>query len=97
VAEVRVRYASILLRDVTRTPDEAIKVDDHGARLGGLLEHVAARHGPALGGALFSEEGDLRPHFHVLVNGRNIRLLAGLDTRLQDGDTVSLITPIGGG
>jgi len=33
----------------------------------------------------------------VLVNGQNIAHLKGRKTRLQDGDTVSLFPPLGGG
>ncbi|MBS7631595.1 MoaD/ThiS family protein [Candidatus Bathyarchaeota archaeon] len=33
----------------------------------------------------------------VLVNGRNIDTLNGLDTRLREGDVVSFISPFAGG
>ncbi|KYH38200.1 MAG: hypothetical protein AYL28_004450 [Candidatus Bathyarchaeota archaeon B23] len=33
----------------------------------------------------------------VLVNGRNIALLDGLETRLRDGDLVVLLPPLSGG
>lgn len=34
-------------------------------------------------------EGDrIKPPADILVNGRSIQLLEGLDTRLRDGDTV---------
>jgi molybdopterin converting factor small subunit len=33
----------------------------------------------------------------VLVNGENIRLKQGLETRVRAGDTVALFSPAGGG
>ena len=33
----------------------------------------------------------------VLVNGREITYLAGLETRLRDGDVVAFIPPVAGG
>lgn len=33
----------------------------------------------------------------ILVNGRNIDTLDGLDTKLREGDVVSLIPPFAGG
>ena len=35
--------------------------------------------------------------FTVLVNGRNIELLRGLETELMDGDLVVLLPPLSGG
>ncbi len=56
-----------------------------------LLEEVAIRGGRPLAELLYDGEGtapsqDLR----ILVNGRSVAFLAGLDTRLAPGDTVTL-------
>ncbi|MEB3844638.1 MAG: MoaD/ThiS family protein [Desulfurococcales archaeon] len=41
---------------------------------------------------LLDSKGNLKPPADILVNGRSIRLLEGLDTRLHDGDLV-VISP----
>jgi len=56
-----------------------------------LLEEISERGGEAVAMLLYDEDGiapsqDLR----VLVNGRSVVFLAGLDTKLQAGDTVTL-------
>ncbi len=56
-----------------------------------LLEEISERGGEAVATLLYDERGiepslDLR----VLVNGRSVAFLAGLDTKLQTGDTVTL-------
>jgi molybdopterin converting factor small subunit len=56
-----------------------------------LLEEVSKRGGEAIAKLLYDEDGispsqDLR----VLVNGRSVAFLAGLETELQAEDTVTL-------
>ncbi|MCG0278023.1 MAG: MoaD/ThiS family protein [Thermanaeromonas sp.] len=62
-----------------------------------LLEALVVRFGERLRGELFLPDGNLRPGFTILVNGRNIVFLKGLDTPLKPEDTVSLIPPAAGG
>ncbi|MEM0358742.1 MAG: ubiquitin-like small modifier protein 1 [Candidatus Hadarchaeales archaeon] len=51
-----------------------------------------------LGKALLEEGGkDLKKTVKVLVNGREVRWLKGLDTPLKKGDVVYLFPPVGGG
>lgn len=43
-----------------------------------------------------NESGEIKPTILILKNGRNIRFLGGLLTKLEDGDEVSIFPPIGG-
>ena len=52
---------------------------------------------PALREKVFDEEGSLRNSIHVLVNGRSIRYLDGLDVPVQESDRVALFPAVGGG
>ncbi len=40
---------------------------------------------------------DLTGQVHILVNGRNIMWLQGLDTPISEADNVVLIPPVAGG
>jgi molybdopterin synthase sulfur carrier subunit len=42
-------------------------------------------------------DGVAKGYLHVLLNGRNIVFLDGPETQLNDGDTVAILPPIGGG
>lgn len=52
---------------------------------------------PVLGPHLMSDEGELVDHVHVFLNGRNVRLLDGLDTVIQEGQKLDIFPPVGGG
>ncbi len=42
-------------------------------------------------------DGDLKPQINVLKNGREVLHIDGVDTPLEDGDTLSLFPPVAGG
>ncbi len=44
-----------------------------------------------------SDGKDIREGYSVLVNGRNIKFLEGLETPLEEGDRVTIFPPVGGG
>lgn len=62
------------------------------------LDQLVRTYGDKFYNAIFDRDtGKIRRYYSVLVNGRNIYLLEGLDTRLKDGDNVSVFPPVGGG
>lgn len=52
---------------------------------------------PARRRALFLDSGQLRPELQVLVNGRNVVFLDGLQTAVASGDVISVFPPMYGG
>jgi sulfur-carrier protein len=45
----------------------------------------------------FESDGALKPDINILQNGRNIKNLDDLDTRMTDGDIIAIFPPIAGG
>jgi len=69
-----------------------------GSSLYELFKILIERCGQPLKEKLFEEEGPhLRKDLRILLNGRDITFLEGLDTKLQEGDLLSLIPPLAGG
>ena len=55
------------------------------------------RQYPGLKGRLCDEQGKLRRFVNVYVNEEDIRFLEGPETKLKDGDELSIIPAIAGG
>jgi sulfur-carrier protein len=45
----------------------------------------------------FDSDGALRPDINILQNGRNIKNLDDLDTRMMNGDIIAIFPPVAGG
>lgn len=46
---------------------------------------------------LFEADGSLREFITVLKDGKDVTHIDGLETELEDGDTVSVFPPVAGG
>ena len=67
-----------------------------GDTVGTLLTRLVDMH-PALKSELFASNGQLQGHIHVIVNGRDVRFLDGLDTPVSANDQILVFPPVGGG
>ncbi len=70
--------------------------DEQAGTAGAALRHLAAAY-PALREKLWNREGAWAGYVTVLINGRHIQYLQGLDTPLGPTDQLSIFPPIGGG
>ena len=52
---------------------------------------------PGFGARLFDEHGSLRRFVNVFVADEDIRFLEGLDTKVSDGQTLSVVPAVAGG
>jgi len=70
----------------------------HGSNINGLLDNMVKKWGETLSSSLFdSEMGGLFSHIQIMVNGRSISFLNGMETVLEDHDDVLILPPAGGG
>ena len=69
-----------------------------GSTVADLLRNMTERWGEELSSRLFEPETHrLFSHIHIMVNGRAMGFLNGMDTALHDGDEVLLLPPAAGG
>jgi sulfur-carrier protein len=80
------------LRSVTDGEGE-IEVD--GGTVGEALDAVFSRHDDLRD--RITENGGLRRFVNVYVSGEDIRFRDGLDTRVADGDEVTILPAVAGG
>jgi molybdopterin synthase sulfur carrier subunit len=62
-----------------------------------MIDALLGRFGSAFDDYMVDEDGNLHRHVVVLRNGRGIGILDGLDTKMNDDDSIALLPAIGGG
>lgn len=73
-----------------------IEVDVESCTLEELIEILARKVDESIKDVLI-RDGDLNSFINVFVNGRNVRNLEGLRTKLKKGDEISFIPAVAGG
>jgi molybdopterin synthase sulfur carrier subunit len=81
------------LRNLTGNTGE---VPVEGSTVGEVLKALDAAH-PGFGERLFDEAGNLRRFVNVFVADEDVRFLDGLETPVQEGETVSIVPAVAGG
>jgi sulfur-carrier protein len=74
----------------------APRVEAQGDTVRELLDDLTSRF-PALRGQLLEDDGDVAPFVNVYVEGEDVRTLDGLDTTVEDSQTVILLPAMAGG
>jgi molybdopterin converting factor small subunit len=67
-----------------------------GSTLRELIHNVDQRH-PGFAGQLLERDGAQRRFVNIYVNDEDVRYLDGLDTRVEEGDVISILPAVAGG
>lgn len=68
------------------------------SRIVDLLDALVMKYGQPFAEKIYkSKTGEVNNEIRLLLNGRDIAFLNGLDTKLKEGDSLSLIPPLAGG
>ncbi|MGH3712898.1 MAG: MoaD/ThiS family protein [Micromonosporaceae bacterium] len=89
---IEVRIPTIL-RPVTKGEKA---VEGAGDSLAELFTDLDARY-PGLRGRLITSDGALHRFVNVYVNDEDVRFTGALDTKLTDGDEVTILPAVAGG
>ncbi|HEX5762176.1 MAG TPA: ubiquitin-like small modifier protein 1 [Solirubrobacterales bacterium] len=71
------------------------EVEVSGATVGEVLDAVFHAHGDLR--ERITQDGDLRRFVNVYVSGEDIRFQDGLETRIDEGDEVTILPAVAGG
>ncbi len=74
----------------------AAEVSVDGATVGEVLAALETAH-PGFSARLFDDAGGLRRFVNVFVADEDVRFADGLDTKVEAGQTVSIIPAVAGG
>ena len=87
----------VKLPTVLRTHTDGLaSVTSDGATVGEVFSDLVARY-PSIRGNLLDESGGLHKFVNVYKNDDDIRYLDQLDTKVGDGDVLSVIPAVAGG
>ncbi|MEW6356232.1 MAG: MoaD/ThiS family protein [Planctomycetota bacterium] len=64
--------------------------------VGEALQELVKKH-EGIGERLYDEHGEVRHAFNIFLNDESIGSLAGLDTRMKEGDAISILVALAGG
>jgi len=68
-----------------------------GSTVKEVLNLLMARYGERFESRIYDGDGKLRRFVNIYINGKDIRFLSQLDSKLDDGDEISIIPAVGGG
>ncbi len=73
---------------------EIVETDDPST-VGDVLESVCSKRG--ISDDILEGSRGTQPAVNILLNGRNVRFLSGMNSKLEDGSEISIFPPTGGG
>ncbi|MEM3723178.1 MAG: molybdopterin-synthase adenylyltransferase MoeB [Candidatus Hadarchaeales archaeon] len=95
MVKVHVKF-SVMFKNMTGVTADTIETSNDTVR--GLIDALILKFGPQFGERVLDPKtGGLRRFVNVFVNGKDIRNLQGLDTKLEDGAEVRVIPAVAGG
>ncbi|MFP4009810.1 MAG: MoaD/ThiS family protein [Spirulinaceae cyanobacterium] len=71
-------------------------IDAEGSNITELIDSLES-HCPGIKSRICDEAGKPRRFLNLYVNSEDIRFLEGVDTKLSDGDEVSIVPAVAGG
>lgn len=85
------------IKDLVGSREVEIQVKK-GCTVRDTLRLLAEKRGKVLEDRIFDPDtNELRLHIRVSLNGQNIDLLEGLETKVKERDVISIFPPAGGG
>jgi molybdopterin synthase sulfur carrier subunit len=93
---ISVRFFTVL-RELAGKGEDVLAFGAGKVTVNSVLQALAARHGTEFKDYLFNEQGKVREPLQLLVDGKAIMRLEGLETELKDGSQLAIIPPVSGG
>jgi len=79
------------------TGEKEVELDGTNMTVREVLQKLIERYGETFKKEIMDNDDKVKDHYVILVNGRNIVFLDGINTKVKDGDLISVFPPVGGG
>ncbi|MGQ4913258.1 MAG: ubiquitin-like small modifier protein 1 [Candidatus Asgardarchaeia archaeon] len=79
------------------TGEKEVELNGTNMTVRELLQKLIERYGEKFKKEIMDNDDKVKDHYVILVNGRNIVFLDGVNTKVKDGDLISIFPPVGGG
>lgn len=89
------RYFAFL-RELAGKGEETVHLSEN-AYMEDLLNELSSKYGEEFRNYVYRLGRFKGLTLNLLLNGREVSTIGGLKARLKDGDTVSILPPVGGG
>jgi MoaD family protein len=88
-----------MLREITGTKEEVIQIAGKGdVTVASVLNALSNKYGKQFDDYVYDEEKRaVKGFLQFFINGQSASAKKGLETKLQDGDVLAIIPPVGGG
>jgi molybdopterin synthase sulfur carrier subunit len=93
--KVEVKFFTTL-REITDKNIETIQLQNN-ITIDDLITLLAEKYGKNFREYIYNKKGKVQDFLSFLVNGKNINVLQGFDTKLKQGDIIAILPPVGGG
>ena len=84
------------LREITGKKTDKIQLENV-ITIEELLTLLSYKYGKNFREYIYDKKGKVQGFLSFLVNGKNINILEGFDTKLKQGDNIAILPPVGGG
>ncbi len=84
------------LREITGKKVEKIQLQNT-ITVNELITVLSEKYGKNFREYIYNQKGDVQEFLSFLVNGKNINIMQGFDTKLQEMDVIAILPPVGGG
>jgi len=92
---VKVKFFTTL-REIVGKREEQIEFS-RAVTVEELLKQLSQKYGEGFRDYVYNEEGEVRSHLQFLINGQSTSTLQGFKTKLNEGDQIAILPPVGGG
>jgi molybdopterin synthase sulfur carrier subunit len=95
---ISVRFFTVL-REITGKKEEALEIpDEEKGTIATVLKSLASRYGEPFFDYVFEPKtGAVKGFLQFFINGQSSDAMQGLETKLEEGDVLAIVPPVGGG